>query len=114
VKSDDRRITSSSGNVFADLGLPDPELRLAKAELSRVLVRLIKERGLTQVQAARQMGLTQPEVSDIVRGRLTRFSMERLERCLMAFDMDIRIQIAYGPTWKREVGVTVELLEPEA
>jgi predicted XRE-type DNA-binding protein len=106
--SDDTMVHDSSGNVFEDLGLPNPEERLAKAELARVVRAVIKERGLTQVQAAQILGVAQPDVSDLVRGRLSRFSMERLERFLNAFDLEIRIQIGPRPSGKARAGVTVE------
>ena len=84
-------VTSSCGNVFADLDLPDPELLLAKAKLSIKIERLIKERSLTQKQAAKLMGLTQPNVSDLLRGRLDGFTLDRLFRCLDALDQEIEI-----------------------
>ena len=62
--------TESSGNVFADLGLADPEEALAKAELARQIGALLAERGLTQAQAAALLGVDQPKVSALVRGRL--------------------------------------------
>jgi predicted XRE-type DNA-binding protein len=106
--SDDTTVHDSSGNVFEDLGLPNPEERLAKAELARVVRAVIKERGLTQVQAAQVLGVTQPDISDLVRGRLSRFSMERLERFLNALDFDVRIQVGPRPSDKARAGVTVE------
>lgn len=87
----DVTVTPSCGNIFADLGLPDPELLLAKAKLSLKLEGIIKERRLTQAQAAKLMGLTQPNVSDLVRGRLDGFTLDRLFRCLEALDQEIEI-----------------------
>ena len=75
--------TVSSGNVFADLGVPNPEEALAKAELAHKIIVLIRERGLTQVQAAKLLGIDQPKVSALIRGRLTGFSLERLMRFLL-------------------------------
>lgn len=75
-------VEESSGNVFADLGLPDPEERLAKALLSRAITNAVKQRGLTQAEAARILGTTQPKVSDLVRGNLGSFTMDRLFRYL--------------------------------
>jgi len=83
--------TPSCGNIFADLDLPDPELLLAKAKLSIKIERLIKERSLTQTKAAKLMGLTQPNVSDLLRGRLDGFTLDRLFRCLEALDQEIEI-----------------------
>jgi len=83
--------TPSCGNIFADLDLPDPDLLLAKAKLSIKIERLIKERSLTQTKAAKLMGLTQPNVSDLLRGRLDGFTLDRLFRCLEALDQEIEI-----------------------
>ena len=90
---DDLTITPSCGNVFADLALPDPELLLAKAKMCLKISRLIKERKLTQAKAAKLMGLTQPNVSDLLRGRLDGFTLDRLFRCLDALDQEIEIVV---------------------
>lgn len=84
----------SNSNPFAVLGLAEADLRLAKAELSRLIDRTIRARGLTQVAAAQLMGVAQPDVSDLVRGRVGRFSLERLERLLVTLDMDVTIRVA--------------------
>jgi predicted XRE-type DNA-binding protein len=89
----DVTITPNCGNVFADLELPDPELLLAKAKLATKIEHLIKERRLTQSNAAKLMGLTQPNVSDLIRGRLDGFSLDRLFRCLDALDQEIDIVV---------------------
>ena len=75
---DDTTITPSTGNVFADLGLPDAEERLAKAELARQIGGIIEERRLTQAAAGRVLGVDQPKVSALLAGRLAGFSLERL------------------------------------
>jgi predicted XRE-type DNA-binding protein len=85
--------TPSCGNVFADLDLPDPELLLAKAKLCAKISRIIRERKLTQKQAAKLMGLTQPNVSDLLRGRLDGFTLDRLFRCLDALGQEIEIVV---------------------
>ncbi len=85
--------TPSCGNVFADLGLPDAELLLAKAKLCAKISKILRVRRLTQVQAAKLMGLTQPNVSDLVRGRLDGFTLDRLFRCLEALDQEIEIVV---------------------
>jgi predicted XRE-type DNA-binding protein len=72
--------------VFEDMGMQDAEERLAKADLARVVRRTIRDRGLTQTEAADLLGVKQPDVSDLVRGKLARFSIERLERFLIALD----------------------------
>jgi predicted XRE-type DNA-binding protein len=81
----------SSGNVFADLGLPDSEERMLKAGIVVELRRLIKERGLTQVKAAKLVGISQPDLSHLLRGDFDDYSAERLMKMLTAFEQDIEI-----------------------
>ena len=90
---DEPASTPSCGNVFADLDLPDPELLLAKAMLCAKISRIVRERKLTQKQAATLMGLTQPNVSDLLRGRLDGFTLDRLFRCLDALGQEIEIVV---------------------
>jgi predicted XRE-type DNA-binding protein len=92
--SDPIEITPSSGNVFADLGLPDAEELYTKSLLSIVIARAIRDRGLTQGEAARLLGTTQPKISELVRGRLSGFSIERLFRFLNALGMNVRIHVS--------------------
>ncbi len=80
-----------SGNVFADLGLPNPEERLLKANIVAQLHRLIKQRGLTQVKAAKLLGITQPDLSHLLRGDFEDYSAERLMKMLTVFEQDIEI-----------------------
>jgi len=88
------QVTPSSGNVFADLGFENPEEEMARAEASLRIRDLIRERHLTQRQAAEIMGLAQADVSSITRGRTERFSLERLLRCLNALGQDVVITIS--------------------
>jgi predicted XRE-type DNA-binding protein len=90
---DNESVYDGSGNVFEDLGLPDADLRLAKAELARFIRKLIAARGLTQGAAAKLLGIKQPDVSDLVRGRLARFSLERLGGFLPPLGMDVTIRV---------------------
>ncbi len=85
-------VTESSGNVFADLGFKNPEEMMAKANLAILIGDTIKKRKLTQKKAAEVMGIDQPKVSTILRGRLSGFTIERLMRFLMALGMDIIIE----------------------
>ena len=73
--------------------LVNGEERFAKAQLAHQINTLISERGLTQKEAAKLLGITQPEVSQISNGRLSGFSFDRLYRCLHALDMDIEITV---------------------
>jgi predicted XRE-type DNA-binding protein len=89
----DLQIEESSGNVFADLGLPNPEECIVKADLALQINKLIKERKLNQTEAADLLGLDQPKISALNRGRLTGFSVERLFKLLSMLDQDIEIVI---------------------
>ena len=89
----DERIVASSGNIFADLGLPDADETLAKADLDRQIVRLIKHHNWTQAQAAQALGIDQPKVSALMRGRLTGFSTDRLIRFLNDLDQEVEITV---------------------
>lgn len=102
-------IEASSGNVFEDLGLPEATERMAKAELARVVRKIVKDRNWTQRRAAEALGIAPPDMSDLMRGKLTRFSQERLERFLNALDMDVHIQVA-PRVGRRRAGITVELV----
>lgn len=93
MRKEDVGVEGSSGNVFQDLGLPDAEERLAKALLSREIARVIDERGLTQAQAAERLGASQPDISNLVRGRLSGFGLERLTRYLKALGRDVEIRV---------------------
>ena len=93
------RITRGSGNVFADLGLPNPEQELLKAQLSLQIYRIIKQRGLTQAQAAGVLGIKQPHVSALMRNRAGNFSVGRLMEFLNRLGQDVRITVK--PTRKR-------------
>ncbi len=86
-------IERGSGNVFADLGLPDADGHLLKAELVTRIDRIIRQRGLKQVEAAKLLGLSQPDVSRLLRGSFREYSMERLFRLLTALGRDVNIVI---------------------
>lgn len=83
-----------SGNVFADLGLPDAEEMLAKADLAIQINNLIKERKLTQVEAARLLGVDQPKISLLAQGKLSGFSLERLFKFLNILGQNITITVS--------------------
>jgi predicted XRE-type DNA-binding protein len=84
-------VTPSSGNVFADLGLPDAAAELIKAQLTYQLAKHIKALGLTQTLAAQRLGVSQPDVSRLMRNRSTGFSTDRLLAMLTALDLDVDI-----------------------
>lgn len=83
----------SSGNVFADLGLPRPDQELLKARLALEIYRLIRQRGLTQTEAGKILGIKQPHVSLLMRNRSGSFSVERLMNFLTALGQDVKITV---------------------
>jgi len=85
--------TASSGNVFKDLGVEFPEEALAKAELVAKIAEIILSKGLTQAAAAAILGVDQPKVSALLRGRLSGFSTDRLLRFVTALGRDVEIVI---------------------
>jgi predicted XRE-type DNA-binding protein len=86
-------IKKGSGNVFADLQLPNPEDALAKAKMASRICQIIAERGLTQTAAAKMLGLDQPKISALVRGKLSGFSADRLFRLLNDLGQEVEITI---------------------
>jgi len=86
-------VTTSSGNVFEDLRVPAPAEALAKSELAAILAEAIRARRLTQTAAGRLLGIDQPKVSELLRGRLSRFSTERLLLFLLRLGQDIDIVV---------------------
>ncbi len=92
------RFIRGSGNVFADLGLPNAEERLAKAKLARQICVLISRLKLNQTQAAQRLGADQPKVSALMHGRLEGFSTERLIKFLNALDCDVLLSIRPAET----------------
>jgi predicted XRE-type DNA-binding protein len=82
-----------SGNIFADLGLPDAETHFLRAQIVAEIYRLTRERKLTQAAAGKRMGITQPEVSRMFKGRFREYSVDRLMEFLTAFDRDVEIRV---------------------
>jgi predicted XRE-type DNA-binding protein len=93
----DIKVTESSGNVFADMGLAEPEEELTKAQLASHIREVIRRQRLTQVAAAARMGIDQPKVSALLNGRLANFSSERLMRLLTALGQDVEITVRTKP-----------------
>jgi predicted XRE-type DNA-binding protein len=86
-------VTASSGNVFADVGVAEPEEELTKAQLASQIRDILKRRHLTQMAAASLMGVDQPKVSALLNGRLANFSSDRLMRLLTALGQDVEIVV---------------------
>ncbi len=96
-----------SGNVFADIGHPDPDTALAKAQLARQIATIIEQRGWTQTEAATALGIDQPKVSALMRGRLREFSADRLLRFLTRLDRDVDITVSVNVSPGRRARIAV-------
>lgn len=105
AKETKMRVQKGSGNVFADLGLPNPEEELLKARLTLQIYRIVKARGLTQAQAGEVLGIKQPHVSALMRNRAGNFSVGRLIEFLTALGQDV--QITVKPTRKAQGEMSV-------
>lgn len=90
------KVEQSSGNIFKDLGLPDEvaEEELLKAELGAEIFRILEERQLTQVEAAKLLGVKQPEIARLKAAKLSYYSVERLMRFLKRLNCEVRIRIS--------------------
>jgi len=102
-----RPITRGSGNVFADLGLPQAKERQTKAKLAVSLNRLLDSFGLTQAEAAKRLGLPQPKVSALRRYKLDGFSVEKLMVLLTVLDRDVDIVIRLKPKSRPQARIAV-------
>ena len=92
-------VTTSSGNVFADLGLPDAEKLKVKSGLMIEIVKAVRRLDLTQEEAGRRMGIPQPKVSSLLRGDFTNLSERKLMECLnrLGYDIEIKVKPAADP-----------------
>jgi predicted XRE-type DNA-binding protein len=95
--SDEIEFYVSSGNIWADIGDPEAEEKFARAELMRRIWYLVRERRLTQAQTAKILGTNQPTVSDLMRCKLSKFSLERLISFLNALGQDVEISVRPRP-----------------
>ncbi len=100
--STETKIIRGSGNVFADLGLPNAEDHLLKAQVVAAIADTIHQRGLTQTATAKLIGLKQPDVSKLLRGRFEGFSLERLLGFLTKLGHNVTIDV--GPANESETG----------
>lgn len=108
-KDPETRIKRGTKNVFADLGFPDPETHLLKAELVTRIQQVIAEQNLTQTAAAKHMGLSQPDVSRLLNGQFRDISLERLMRLLTRLGCDVDITIRnHGKTAGRRDTIRLE------
>jgi predicted XRE-type DNA-binding protein len=102
--------TAGSGNVFADIGFTNADEMLVKSDLVRHINHVIEQRGLTQVEAAEVLGVNQPKISALKRGRLTDFSIERLMRFLVSLGQGVEITVHPAP--RATVRVIAPKLDP--
>jgi predicted XRE-type DNA-binding protein len=101
-------ITMGSGNVFVDLSVPNPEQELLKAELTLQIYRIIKQRNLTQTEAGKILGISQPHVSALARNRAGNFSVGRLLDFLTALGQNVEIKVK--PARKEQGEMSVVLI----
>ena len=87
------RVTEGSGNVFADVGLPNPEQELLKAQWTLQIYTILKASGMTQVEIAKILGVRQPKVSLLMRNRAGSFSVGRLMQFLTALRQDVEVTV---------------------
>jgi predicted XRE-type DNA-binding protein len=99
--TDKIKMTKSSGNIFADLGVKNAGERLAKAKLALTINQIIAKRKLTQVAAGKILKINQPKISALANGRLAGFSIERLIDFLNKLDQDVEIVIHEKPKHRK-------------
>jgi len=107
MDTDDVNIEQGSGNIFADLGRSDSDAHQLKADLVMRIDDIVRSRGLSQVQAGELMGLSQPDVSRLLRGNFRDYSMERLMRLLTMLGRDVDIVIR-KPTSPRQGRLSID------
>ncbi|MGH9726328.1 MAG: helix-turn-helix domain-containing protein [Candidatus Acidiferrales bacterium] len=95
-------VEEGSGNIFADIGLSDPEEHLAKADLAIRIAETIRARRLTQTRAAHMLKIDQPKISRLLRGQLSGFSTERLMHFLTLLGRDVEISVKSAPRSRRQ------------
>jgi predicted XRE-type DNA-binding protein len=107
IYSEEIECEMSSGNVFADIGVENPEEELTKAKLVWEIEQIIKKKKLTQATAAKVMGINQPKVSALIRRKLDGFSVERLIHFLNALGQDIDIVVRQKPSSRKQARINV-------
>lgn len=108
---DDTSVTYGSGNVFADIGMSNPEERKLKANLAGMIYSIIEARGWTQKHASEVLGVSQPDVSKITRGRLKDVSVERLLYFLSKLDQRVTITVSGDELPTQEIVVAASALD---
>jgi predicted XRE-type DNA-binding protein len=106
-KADRTRVRRGGTNVFADLGRPDAESHFVKAQLVSRMMDVMKARKLTQTAAAEVIGVAQPDVSNLIRGRFRGYSIDRLMGFLVALDQDVEIVVKGKPDGRKDARLAV-------
>ena len=101
-------VRRGSGNIFADLQLPDAEKLKLKSDLVIEIRKAMRRLGLTQQAAATRMGISQPKVSDMMRGDFSKLSERKLMDCLkrLGYDIEIKVKPVSRPVWHLVLAVT--------
>lgn len=107
IRLEDIQGTESSGNVFADLGLPNAEEALAKAELAIAINRIMEERALTERETAQMLGTSQSRIHNVRRGRLIGVSTDWLFHALNTLGHDVEINVRPKPRNRSYARTTV-------
>ncbi len=110
METTDTTVERGNGNVFTDLGFSDADAHLVKAELVSRIDDIVRDRGITQTEAARLLGLSQPDVSRLLRGDFREYSLERLFRLLTALGRDVEIVVRQP---RAASGGTLRVVTPE-
>jgi len=97
ARKEQEKVIPSSGNVFADMGLPDADELDTKVRLAATIIHIVERRGLTQAQVSTALDINQPKVSALLHYKLEGFSVERLMRFLTALGQDVEIVIKAKP-----------------
>jgi len=97
-----------SGHIYADLGYPDPEEMAAKAELVRVIRSTIEAVGPSQTSAAKLMGVDQPTLSKLLRGRVSNFTIDRLSGMLRGLGRSVTIHVGPIAAQMTDVSTNIE------
>ncbi|MBS0534312.1 MAG: XRE family transcriptional regulator [Proteobacteria bacterium] len=95
------KTTRSTGNVFADIGLPNADEHLLKADVVIKLAKMIESLELSQSEAAKIIGIAQPDLSKLLRGQFRGFSLDRLLQAFMALGSDVEIRVKKPVTTRR-------------
>jgi predicted XRE-type DNA-binding protein len=106
-------VEAGSGNVYADLGYPDSESMLVKAQLAAKIAEIVQRRALTQTRTAEILGLTQPKVSALLKGQFRGISEHRLLECLTRLGRDVHIVIKPAPKSRSNGRLTLSVAGDE-